>query len=163
MSDPRATVAPMQSEQQKQQKRERDRLERETRRQSVRASRTVLELAGDMSNTLFEFARPFTQGMTLCRGAEELKARLRFAAVVWNAVIEAEGDPLEAFIELVEDMEAKTGQVPPAAVIFVLSKRKADEFAADTRLFRFVDVQVGGDRVRITASARRNSFGVGRL
>jgi len=145
----------MQSEQTRQWRRERKRLEREEKRRSLRDSLPIevvpLRLA-KMSDTLLEYAGPLINALPDDAGLEELKRVLQLAAVVWNAVVEEDGDVDEAALNLVADMKSKLQVTPPEAVIEWLADRRVFRFGDDPRVFLSVDVVREGDRMRVLAA-----------
>jgi hypothetical protein len=142
MSDPCATVAPMQSEQTRQSKRERRRLEREQRRRSLRAS-----LPGDASAAskrgvfaaLLDYAGPLLDALPEDASLEQTSNVLLLAMLVWNVVVEQDGDA-EAARKLIADMKAKVLFPPPDALVKWLAHRKISRFGDDPRLIRSADI-----------------------
>src|SRR5712691_6295093 len=84
---------------------------------------------------------------------EELRALLKFASVVCNAVIEENGDVDHAVANLVADLKAKVKEPPPEAFIEWLAERKLYWFGDDPRIVLSVDVAVDGDRLRVVATS----------
>ncbi len=146
----------MQSEQTRQWRRERKRLEREEKRRSLRDSLPIevvpLRLA-KMSDTLLEYAGPLINALPDDTGLEELKRVLQLAAVVWNAVVEEDGDVDEAALNLVADMKSKLQVTPPEAVIEWLADRRVFRFGDDPRVVLSLDVVRDGDRMRVLATS----------
>ncbi len=146
----------MQSEQTRQWRRERKRLEREEKRRSLRDSLPIevvpLRLA-KMSDTLLEYAGPLINALPDDAGLEELKRVLQLAAVVWNAVVEEDGDVDEAALNLVADMKSKLQVTPPEAVIEWLADRRVFRFGDDPRVVLSLDVVRDGDRMRVLATS----------
>src|SRR5713226_9585363 len=156
MSDPRATVPPMQSEQTRQWRRERKRLAREEKRRSLRDSLPVEVVAvpqAKMSDTLLDYAGPLIKALPEDAGLEELKRVLQLAAVVWNAAVEEDRDVDEAVLNLVADMKSKLEVTPPEAVIEWLADRRVFRFGDDPRVFLSLDVVRDGDRMRVLATS----------
>ena len=155
MSDPHATVPPMQSEQTRQWRRERKRLEREEKRRSLRDSlpvEVVPRRRAKMSATLLDYAGPLIKRLPDDIGLEKLKMVLQLAAVVWNAVVEEDVDVDTAVLNLVADMKSKLLVMPPEAVIEWLAHRRVSQFGDDPRVFLSVDVVREGDRMRVLAA-----------
>ena len=146
----------MQSEQTRQWRRERKRLAREEKRRSLRDSLPIevvpLRLA-KMSDTLLEYAGPLINALPDDAGLEELKRVLQLAAVVWNAVVEEDGDVDEAALNLVADMKSKLQVTPPEAVIEWLADRRVFRFGDDPRVVLSLDVVRDGDRMRVLATS----------
>ncbi len=146
----------MQSEQTRQWRRERKRLEREEKRRSLRDSLPIevvpLRLA-KMSDTLLEYAGPLINALPDDAGLEELKRVLQLAAVVWNAVVEEDGDVDEAALNLVADMKSKLQVTPPEAAIEWLADRRVFRFGDDPRVVLSLDVVRDGDRMRVLATS----------
>ncbi len=146
----------MQSEQTRQWRRERKRLEREEKRRSLRDSLPIevvpLRLA-KMSDTLLEYAGPLINALPDDTGLEELKRVLQLAAVVWNAVVEEDGDVDEAALNLVADMKSKLQVTPPEAAIEWLADRRVFRFGDDPRVVLSLDVVRDGDRMRVLATS----------
>jgi hypothetical protein len=136
MSDPLATLAAMQSMQARQRKLERKRRKREERQRSFHP-RPPLEVGPrpdpEMPYTLIKYAWPLIQRLPRDQGPEELKEVLLFASLVWNAVIEQEGDPAETLLFLARSMRRELHRTPPHLVVVVgaLAYRKAECFGAD--------------------------------
>jgi len=146
----------MQSEQTRQWRRERKRLAREGKRRSLRDSLPIevvpLRLA-KMSDTLLEYAGPLINALPDDTGLEELKRVLQLAAVVWNAVVEEDGDVDEAALNLVADMKSKLQVTPPEAAIEWLADRRVFRFGDDPRVVLSLDVVRDGDRMRVLATS----------
>jgi len=157
MSDPRATVPSMQSEQTRQLRRERKRLKREEKRRSFRPppadATMLLQALPPMGETLLEYARPLISGLLPAdHGPEELKAMLAFASLFWNAVLEEE-EVDEAVPILARKLVGKLQM--PLTEAFRLSEalalRRVQLFGHDPRIVSNVEVSRDGDRLRVTA------------
>jgi len=145
----------MQSEQTRQWRRERKRLAREEKRRSLRDSLPVEVVPlrrAKMSDTLLDYAGPLIKALPDDTGLEKLRMLLQLAAVVWNAVVEEDGDVDEAALNLVADMKSKLQVTPPEAVIEWLADRRVFRFGDDPRVFLSVDVVREGDRMRVLAA-----------
>jgi len=146
----------MQSVQARQRKRERKRLKREEKRRSLGSSLPLglVPFPGPkMSDTLLDYARPLIDGLPDDAGLEELRALLKFASVVWNAVVEEDGDVDEAVLNLTTDMTAKLQGPPPEAVIEWLAERKVYRYGDDPRIVLSVEVFRNGDQLRVMAAS----------
>ncbi len=139
LSDPCATVAPMQSEQRRQSKREQRRLRREQKRHSDRGPPV-----GDVGavprtsilEVLVDYAGPLIDAVPRDADPERTKQVLLLAAVVWNAVVEEEGDAEETARKLIVDMKSKVLFPPPDALVKWLARRKVSRFGDDRRLIQ---------------------------
>ena len=133
----------MQSEQTRQSKRERRRLEREQRRRSLRAS-----LPGEVSAAskrglfaaLLDYAGPLQDALPEDASLEQTSNVLLLAMLVWNAVVEEHGDADEAARKLIADMKAKVLFPPLDALVKWLAHRKISRFGGDPRLMRWADM-----------------------
>jgi len=105
-----------------------------------------------VSATLLDYAGPLIKRLPDDIGLEKLRMLLQLAAVVWNAVVEEDGDVDEAALNLVADMKSKLQVTPPEAVIEWLADRRVFRFGDDPRVFLSVDVVREGDRMRVLAA-----------
>src|SRR5438128_166650 len=156
MSDRRATVPPMQSEQTRQWRRERKRLKREERRQAFRPPADVtisLRALPPMGDTLLEYAHPLISVLLPAdHGPEELRAALRLASVFWNSVLdEEEVDeaipiPVRKLVEKLQMTHTQANRLTEA-----LLARRVQLFGHDPRIAQNIEVSRDGDRLRVTA------------
>jgi len=160
MSDPRATVLLMQSEQRRQWRRERKRLEREEKRRNLRPppgdATIFLQALPPMGETLLEYARPLMSWLPEDHGPEELQALLGFVRMFWNAVLE-EGEVEEAVLLLARRLIEKHRM--PLRRAYRLSEmllnRRVQLFGDDPRIVTTVEVSRDGGGVRRRAPSTR--------
>jgi len=80
---------------------------------------------------------------------------LLFASIVWNTVIEEEGNPAEALLFLARRIRRQLGRTPPHLVVMAgaLAYRKAERYGADARIVTAVDVCSDGGKLRVSAAS----------
>ena len=149
----------MQSTQAKQRKRERDRLKREEKRRSLKASLSGWPLLPPwpaMSETFPEYAKPILEQLPLGHTPGQLRKALLIASGVWNAMV-AEGGDVDRVVALVTRILTETKQpMPPglSAAIERLAVRKLARFDDDDRIVTHVAVERVGDQLRVHASSK---------
>ena len=139
MSDPRASLPTMQSEQTRQWKREQRRLRREQKRRFLEA-----EPVGEVSDVprrelfaaLLDYVGPLLDAVPEDADPKQTEEVLLLGALVWTVVVEEGGDADQAARKLIADMNAKVLSPPPAAIVRWLAHRKVSRFGDDTRLMR---------------------------
>jgi hypothetical protein len=144
----------MQSIQARQRKLERKRKKREAKGRGHDAPLRLGRARLDMMCTLVMFAWPLIQLLRPNHGAEELEAVLRSAALVWNTIIEMEGDPAETVVFLTQRIRRALTRYPSHLTIMIgaLAYRKAEHFGSDERMVAGVDVRSEGGKLRVTAT-----------
>jgi len=133
----------MQSEQTRQSKRERKRLRREQKRRSLQGPPVGVVSAVPrirMFEVLVDYAGPLIDALPRDAAPERTEELLLLAAVVWNAVVEEDGDPGEAARKLIADMKSKVPFRPSDALVEWLARRKVSRFSDDPRLIQGVDL-----------------------
>ena len=156
MSDPCATVPPMQSEQTRQWKREQRRRKREERRQGLRSA--IPLDAGplpptEISDVLLDYVRPLIERLSLATRVEQLTTLLRLAAVVWNGMVERWDRPEDSARKIIANMQLEFHTPPPLAVIDWLARRRIFRYGNDPRRIGSVEVVREGDRIRAVATS----------
>ncbi len=146
----------MQSIQARRRNLERKRKKREAKRRGHDAPPRLGQVRLDMMCTLVMYAWPLIQLLRPDHGAEELQAVLRCAALVWNTVIETEGQPAEAVVFLTQRMRREpTRDLPHLTIVIgMLAYLKAEHFGSDARMVDAVDVRSEGGKLRVTATER---------
>ena len=156
MSDPCATVPPMQSEQTRQWKREQRRPKREERRQGLRSAIPLdagpLPLP-EISDVLLDYVRPLIERLSLATRVEQLTTLLRLAAVVWNGMVERSDGPEDSARKMIANMQSEFHTPPPLAVIDWLARRRIIRYGDDPRRIGSVEVVREGNRIRIVATS----------
>ena len=126
MSDPRASLPSMQSEETRQWKREQGRLRREQKRRRLQA-----EPVGDFSGVprrgifaaLLDFVGPLLDALPEDAHPKLREELLLLGALVWTVVVEEGGDADQAARKLIADMNAKVLFPLPAALVQWLAHR----------------------------------------
>jgi len=113
--------------------------------QSEQARKTIEPRAGILA-TLLDYAGPLLDGVLQDAPPEGIQDLLLFAAVVWNAVIQQQGDAGEAARGLIADMKSKGYVPPPDGLVLWLAHRKAIQFDHDTRLIKGPELERELDR-----------------
>jgi hypothetical protein len=139
----------MQSERMRQRKREQKRLRREEKHRTIRAppGRLSAVLPPSIFCLLLDYAAPLIEALPESADAELIDDFLMLAAVVWNAVVEENGDGEEAARKLIADMNAKVLFPPPDWLVLWLAHRKATDFRDDARLMRGAEFERDIDRL----------------
>src|SRR5262245_7173700 len=139
MSDPRASLPAMQSEQTRRWKQEQKRRRREQRRRSLEADLdggvSVVPRRGSFA-ALLDYVGPLLDALPKDAALEQTEEVLLLGALVWTVVVEEGGDADQAARKLIADMNAKVLFPPPRALVRWLAHRKVSRFGDDTRLMR---------------------------
>ena len=158
MSDPSASLSPMQSTQAKQRKRERKRLKREEKRRQLATPLPGLPLPPwpEMSATFANYAQPIIEQLPPGDAPGQLRRALLIASGVWNAMVAERGDVDRAVDFVIRILTEETKQPVPdglSAAIERLAVRKLARFDDDHRIVTDVQVHRVGDEFRIRASS----------
>ena len=89
---------------------------------------------------LLDYAGPLQDALPEDASLEQTSNVLLLAMLVWNAVVEKDGDADEAARWLIADMKAKVLFPPPDALVKWLAHRKISRFGDDPRLMRWADM-----------------------
>jgi len=134
MSDPRATVPPMQSEQTRHWKREQRRRKREEKRQALRGGTPLGGIPVPrtaISEVLLEYVSPLVERLSLAARPEQLRTLLQLAVIVWNAMLDTSGEPEDKARRMIATMQSKFWTPPPAAVVDWLAWRRILRYGDD--------------------------------
>jgi hypothetical protein len=146
----------MQSEQTRHRKREQRRRTREEKRQALRSGTPLGGIPAPrtaISDVLLEYVGPLVERLSLAARPEQLRTLLQLAAIVWNAMLDASGEPEDDARRMIARMQSRFWTPPPTAVIDWLARRRILRYGHDPRLIASADVVRENDGIRVIATA----------
>jgi len=88
---------------------------------------------------LLDYAGPLQDALPEDASLEQTSNVLLLAMLVWNVVVEQDGDADKAARKLIADMKGKVLFPPPDALLKWLAHRRISRFGDDPRLIRSAD------------------------